>query len=268
MSRTGKVVLVTFSAFTVYFILHTLLLGKTYRLLNSILAEDVLSYLLAYLIVGIPLFIGILLLHKPQHFFSSLGFHRKIGEAFLFAMICTLPMLIGFALNFSFNSGITFRYILMGAVAAAFFEELYFRGFFFGQIFRYTRFGFLPAILLPSVIFASLHLYQSFDVWIMTGIFITTLLGSALFAWVFAEWDNNLWVPVFLHFLMNLVWMLFSAGGNALGGLISNLTRALTVALIIILTLYKKRMRREALVIRNGTILLKREIIPQAEPEV
>ena len=50
--------------------------------------------------------------------------------------------------------------ILGGAIYPGFFEELICRGLFFGVLFRFCRWGFLPAALLSSVIFSLGHMYQ------------------------------------------------------------------------------------------------------------
>ncbi len=144
--------------------------------------------------------------------------------------------------------------IIMGAVGAAFFEELYFRAFFFGQIFRKTRFGFITAIAIPSVIFASLHLYQGQGFSQLIGIFITTFIGSAWFAWLYVEWNYNLWIPVFLHLLMNFYWMLFSAGNDALGGWLSNIFRVITIACVMVGSIYYKKKKSIPYIIRNKKI--------------
>jgi len=46
--------------------------------------------------------------------------------------------------------------------------------------------------------------------------------------------DNNLWVPIGLHLFMNLHWMLFSAGDNALGSIYANVFRAITITFTIV----------------------------------
>ncbi len=74
------------------------------------------------------------------------------------------------------------------------------------------------------------------------GIFAATLMGAGLFAWLYVEWDHDLWVPMGLHFAMSLSGDLFTISDNALGSLSANLIRGLTVALAIIGTVkYKKR---------------------------
>jgi membrane protease YdiL (CAAX protease family) len=113
-------------------------------------------------------------------------------------------------------------------------------------------------VLAGALLFASLHLYQSNEFSTLTGIFITTFSGAVLFAWVMSEWQHNLWVPVFLHFFMNLFWMMFSAGVNALGGWYANIFRAITIALIIVITILYKRRSGERMEINRETLWIKK----------
>lgn len=258
MNKTIKISLVTIIAFSIYFVLDDLFFRTILQFFTSTINNYSIGFVLTYLVSGTPLFAAVLILHKPKEFLISLGLSKGIVKGFLFALICTLPMLIGYAIVFDFNTEITIRKIVVGALAAAFFEELYYRGFLFGQIFRFTRIGFIPAIIIPSLIFASLHLYQSQDIATLAGIFITTFLGSAFFAWTYVEWNNNLWVPVFLHLFMNLFWMLFSAGDDALGGVYSNLFRIITIAVIITGTILYKKKKGEELEINRNTIWAKK----------
>ncbi len=163
-------------------------------------------------------------------------------------------MFIGFGLIGGFKMHLELRDFWFGGVFAAFFEELYYRGFFFGQLFKKTKLGFFPALILSALIFASLHLYQSTDPGTLTGIFITTFMGAGLFAWLYIEWDYNLWIPIGLHFFMNLSWELFSTYDNAFGDLNANLIRGLTIVFAIVGTLIYKRRHKQPLIINKSTL--------------
>jgi membrane protease YdiL (CAAX protease family) len=148
---------------------------------------------------------------------------------------------VGFAIFLEYKPRITVNTILINVIAASFFEELYYRGFLFGQLFRYTSLGFILSVILGAVIFGLIHLYQGSALTEWIGIFLITFLGGILFAWVYVEWNFNLWVPVLLHLLMNLSFEMFSAGENALGGIYLNIFRSITLFLIIFLTIIYKR---------------------------
>ncbi|WP_157730187.1 CPBP family intramembrane glutamic endopeptidase [Tenacibaculum jejuense] len=205
-----------------------------------------------------PLFLGVGLIHNFKNFFDSLGLKKPSITLFYFSLISTFPMLIGYYLTFDFNSEITITAIINGAIIAAFIEEIIFRGILFGQLFRFTKIGFLPTVIFSSLIFATGHLYQSNDLIILLGIFFTTLLGGILFSWVYVEWNFNLWSSIFLHLLMNLFWLLFSVSSNAFGNIYANIFRIVTIFLIIFLTILYKRKNKIPLKINKDTIWFKK----------
>jgi len=257
MTSTGRVLIVTGLAFTIYFVLNEAFFHSLRAAVTNWVHYVSLAHTITYLILGIPLFMASLLMHEPSTFFYSIGLHQHLKKVLFAAFIFTAPMLIGYAIFFDFNTSISTEQIIIGAVCAAFFEELYFRGFLFGHIYRFTNIGFIPSILIGAMLFASVHLYQSQDLTTLIGIFLTTFLGAILFAWVFIEWAENLWMPIFLHFFMNLFWMLFSVGDNALGGLYANIFRGITIAFIITGTIIYKKKNKIPLEITKNTLLMK-----------
>jgi membrane protease YdiL (CAAX protease family) len=116
-------------------------------------------------------------------------------------------------------------------------EEYLFRGFLFGILFRKLGWGFVPSSVLGALIFGLGHIYQGSTYMETMGVFFITSIGGVWFAWLYIEWNNNLWVPVFIHILMNLSWALFEISSNSLGGFYANLFRLITIALSIIITI-------------------------------
>ncbi len=257
MNSTIKIILVTLAAFAAYYFIDDLIFKEVRQTINTYINQRGISHILSYILVGLPILAAVVFLHG-KNWLESLGLNRPIVKAFFFSLLCTSPMLIGFAALSSVNPKFTLNIFLVNVIAAAFFEELYFRGFLFGQLFRYTKLGFIPSVLLGALLFAFVHLYQSSDPLTLAGIFAVTLLGAILFAWVYAEWNYNIWVPVFLHLLMNLFWDIFSGGDNALGGLTANIFRTLSLILIISLTIIYKKRKGEPLEITKQTIWMKR----------
>ena len=231
-NMNSKILQIVYLSFTVYFIVDTLYFNFIRSSLNDAIQNVGISHNISYLIFGIP----------RKKFFISLGLSGSFIKALLFSLICTAPMFIGFFLLFSFNNELTINEFLISGIAAAFFEELYFRGFLFGIPFKFTRLGFVLSIIVGAILFAVVHLYQSQDLYTLIGIFFTTFFGALIFGWTYVEWKFNLWVPITLHFLMNLSWMLFSVSDNALGDTYANIIRIVTIVLIFLITiLYKKR---------------------------
>jgi uncharacterized protein len=251
--QTFKVLLITLISFGLYYLLENFYFRTLYNYLCDVINIKVIAYFLTYIIVGLPLLIGLFFTHKPKDIFYCIGISNGFFKGFFFAFLFTLPMLIGYSIVFKFNSSITFNKILGEAVFAAFFEELYFRGVLFGQLFRFTKIGFIPSVLLCAVVFALSHLWQSTAPLVIVGIFMTTFLGAIFFAWLYIEWDRNLWIPIGMHLFMNLHWMLFSAGDNAFGSTYANIFRSITIALTIVGTLYyKKRIGKKLRINQNN----------------
>lgn len=255
MTKGQKTILITLLAFAAYFILDELYFRSLRSSINSSLQQIGLSHTITYLILGIPIFLGTVLLHEQKDFFKSLGLNKSILQGAAFSFLCTLPMFLGYGSVFEFNSNISLDKILIGVIAAALFEELYFRGFLFGQLFRYTKLGFIPAVILGAILFGLVHLYQGKETSEIIGIFLVTFSGGLLFAWLYAEWNYNLWVPIFLHLFMNLSWDLFNVDDSALGGHYANIFRMATIALSIILTIIYKRRRGWSMEVNRKTLL-------------
>jgi uncharacterized protein len=171
---------------------------------------------------------------------SAWGLRANALEAFGLAFVFCLPMLLGYAFFADFKPSITLSGFLIGCVWAAFSEELFYRGFVFGQLFRFGGWGYVTAGLLNALVFGSAHLYQAGDWGSAVGIFTITALGGLWFAWLYIEWGNNLWMPMAMHFFMNLWWETFEAGTDAAGGLMANVFRVATIAFSIVWTVRRK----------------------------
>ena len=85
-------------------------------------------------------------------------------------------------------------FFLVGAVLAPLVEEIFFRGFLF-QGFR-ARYGWVPGLLLSSVIFAIAHLDPAS--------LIPTFILGCLLAYLYQR-SNSVWPGVILHMLVNTV---------------------------------------------------------------
>ncbi len=260
MNRTIWVTLVILVTFTIYFVLDTLYFSDLRNWIDGFINQRGISHILTYIISGLPIVVAVLFLHTKNRFFSSLGLNKSILKAIVFALICTLPMFIGFAVFLDFNSQISLNTILINVIAAAIFEELYYRSFLFGQLYRYTRSGFILSVIIGAIVFGLIHLSQGKELGEWIGIFLITFLGGIFFAWLFVEWKNNIWVPIFVHMFMNLSFELFSAGENALGGIYLNIFRIISVTLMIVLTVIYKKRNKEQLEVNKLTLWIKDKV--------
>jgi len=160
-------------------------------------------------------------------------------------------MLLAFAVTSSINAKMSVLSVGVGCFVAPFAEEMLFRGYMFGQLYRRARWGFWLSALIPSALFALGHAYQAGGLWELTGIFAVTGVGSLLGCWIYMWWQFNLWVVFWLHCLMNLWWEVFGVADTALGGWIANGARLLTIAIAILLTTNKDRFWKSVTDERN-----------------
>ena len=197
-----------------------------------------IHYILHYLIAGIIPAAALLLLHRPDTILYRLGLTHGFGRGLLFGVLSTV------------------------IVVAGFFEELIFRGFVFGELFRTARWGFLPAATLTALAFGSLHLYQGDDLISASAAFGVTTAGSIFFSWIYVESENNLWSVIWPHTLMNAPWMLFSGSGSgAVGGLWANSLRLCTLLIAIALVVIYKKRKGLPYHISGKTLIINRQYV-------
>ncbi len=182
--------------------------------------------------------IGLIIIHQGTNkLLTAWGIQSGFRRGLYFAFLITLPMLIGYAIANQFQMDLEFAPILYSILIAPIFEELLYRGFLFGQLYRYAGWGFIPAGLLNAVIFAMGHLYQANSFGSAIGVLAVTAMGGMWFAWLYIEWKNQLWISIFLHLFMNAWWTIFETSNNAAGDVYANLFRGITIVLSIIITL-------------------------------
>lgn len=194
-------------------------------------------------ITCVAMLIVLLCLHRPADILKSLGLNRNILKGLGFAALCCCPLLIGSPIIGSFDHNLSFDTFLRNVILAAFFEELVYRGFLFGQLFRYGRIGFVWAVIVPAILFGLGHLYQGHSLTSSLMAFGVTALGALYFSWVYVECNYNLWVAIGLHMFMNFCWIVFPVEGNenAVGAMLPNILRIASIALTIILIIANKK---------------------------
>ncbi len=212
------------------------------------------SFLLFYILCSIPPYIVLRFIHK-KNLIESIGLKKSPLHGFVYALICTLPMLVYVMCVGKWNNTLSVWHLFNATLIGGLFEELFFRGLLFGQLFRYAKWGFIPAILIASVIFGLGHIYQGTDVTssILAG--VVTGLGGLLFGWIYVETNYNLWCSIFLHILMNFSWTAFSIADNgAIGNTGLNIARILTLIMAIFLIVVHKKKKGEPYLINPRTL--------------
>ncbi|NZA27185.1 CPBP family intramembrane metalloprotease [Luteimonas sp. SJ-92] len=191
------------------------------------------------------------LLAGPRRAFAALGLDRSPLPALALALACTAVLPLGFMAIAEFAPP---ERPLLAAMRAALVpgigEEVLYRAFLFGFLFRFAGWGFLPAALAGAAFFGAAHFSQGHGLGEAAAIFALTAFGALWFAWLYVEWGYDLWVPVAFHVLMNLYWELFAVADNALGPLAATLLRLGVVVLSVAVTVAVAR-RRGGLAIRG-----------------
>ncbi len=218
------------------------------------ISSDYLKIAYSYLWWILPTTLVTGFLYGFTEIFDNIGIRKGFIRGLIFSIITVLPMLISSAIIGKISAELKMAGLIQQTLFAGFMEEYLFRGFLFGLLFRKSGWGFIPASILGALIFGLGHIYQGSTFLETSGVFFITSLGAVWFAWLYIEWNNNLWVPIFLHILMNLSWALFEVSSNALGGLYTNLFRIITIALTIIITI--KYNKRKGLIINRKNLII------------
>ncbi|WP_395373477.1 lysostaphin resistance A-like protein [Marinicella sp. W31] len=182
-----------------------------------------------------PVIIWILLLGSKKGL-KHCGLIAPFLPALLIGLIATTPMWLGFWVLSDQPTQWPWVTLLKQAFITGLVEEALFRGLLFGMLFRCAGWLFLPAAGFAALLFGLGHLYQGGSFMSASSIFGITAIGSIWFSWLYLKWNFNLWVPIFMHALMNAWWIVFSVDQTAMGDVTANVLRMLTIGLSIVLT--------------------------------
>lgn len=236
------------------FIILVFLVMRQFTFVGHFVESSPMDSIVERLFRMVLIVIFLLIFLKPKDILSALGLTRPV-RGLVVGLAITLPMGIGYAIVSQLNPDISAMDLLNQALMPGLYEEFVYRAFLFGLLFRFCGWGFIPAGLLSALIFGGAHLYQANDLGSALGIFAVTGIGGLWFAWLYIEWDKNLFVPIVAHILMNAYWGIFSMGTNALGGVYGNVFRSMTIALSIFLTVRYIKKRKTFLVNKRNLFL-------------
>lgn len=185
----------------------------------------------------------------PSRALETVGLHRSPVRGFALALAVTSLLVMIYAVAGQLTlSEEKLESLVNLAVFSGFAEEVWYRAFLFGFLYRLAGWGFLPAALLVAVVFGAAHLSQGGSPAEAAGIFAITGIGGFWFAWLYAEWEFDLWVPVGFHVLMNAWWIVFDVADTALGPVEATVARLAVVAIAVGATLAMARRRGGRLV--------------------
>jgi len=203
--------------------------------LYRVFAFGIFHWGLPYMLV--PIIVTALLFGKNK-VFDKLGLNRSAfkGLGFAFALTLPLPLVYAFTTPIAGTEELIpdlLHYAIFSGTA----EEVLYRCFLFGLLFRTARWGFLPAALLGAVIFGIGHLYQGNSVLESSGVFFITFAGALWWSWLYVEWNYNAWVPIGFHIFMNGWFQIFVVSETALLPIAAEVARVSVVLLSIGTTL-------------------------------
>lgn len=172
--------------------------------------NQLLAYIFNFFIVAMPLLI---IEHfTGGQFLKSYGLsnlHNIAKYNFLSLMTVIVPFSIVLIANYllgnfstkfdSFQVNFTLIVNILVIFIIALQEELIFRGFLINSL--ELRFSTATSVLLSSVIFASLHIFNTNFTYISA---INTFLAGLLLGLLYVK-SSTLWLPVFFHFFWNFL---------------------------------------------------------------
>lgn len=243
---------ITLIGFIVSYYLDNILYSFDHGWANWLPGNPFLWDLSWFLLKLIPAILATVLIAREKTV-KELGLSGNFIKATGFALLFTAPIFIGFAIFSAVNTEFQLVEIWTRCIHPGIYEEILFRSFLFGLLFRRFRWGFIPAALFSSFFFGIWHLYQGSN-WLSSFYaFGATALGSVWFGWLYAEWRFNAWINIAMHTLMNFSWLLFSVEGGAAGNMTANALRICTITLSIFLTI-KIISKKEGFVVTKNNL--------------
>lgn len=183
-------------------------------------------------------------LHGPRRMLATLGLTASPWPALALAAGCSAIVLAWIAAtSMPIPPERLALDLVRTAVLPGIAEEVLFRAFLFGFLYRFAGWGFLPAALLSSLVFGLEHVYQGGDPMQALAIAALTGVGGVWLSWLLVEWRWNLWVPIAFHVLLNAYWTAFDVADNALGSGMSVVVRLVCIALSVVVTVALARRR-------------------------
>lgn len=199
----------------------------------------------------VPILVGAALF-GPARALDSLGLNRSMLTGLKVGLAGTALLPIGYALIAPWAPPDDILVVAVrGSVLPGVAEEVLYRAFLFGFLFRFVGWGFLPAALVGAMLFGGAHLYQGEALADSAAIFAITALGALWFAWLYVEWGYNLWVPAAFHVLMNLYWELFAIADTALGPTAAIVLRLAVIVVSVVITVMVARRQGRRLTVRG-----------------
>lgn len=160
---------------------------------------------------------------------SFVGLGKPWQPAAIMGLCIFAPVFVASMVFGDLGSGLSASSIVFLGVVAPFAEEVTYRGLAIGALVTLAGWRFWPAALFPALVFGLAHAAQGDGLEQAAMIVAITGVGGLFFGWLYQRFDYNLWPAIVIHIGMNVVWNLFEFGTNAIGDVLGNLLRAVTV---------------------------------------
>ena len=98
MKKEIKIIILTYLAFGIYCLLDEFFFKDLRNVINQIVNIGGVSHILTYLISGIPIFLGLILIHGFKKSVNGFGFTGSFSKGIFVPLLFTLPMFVGFAI--------------------------------------------------------------------------------------------------------------------------------------------------------------------------
>lgn len=206
----------------------------------------------SHIYMCVPLLFGMWLFYGIRGVPGGLGLKLKPRKKSWLVFIFALPVLVQLILLPASDYQESILELLIWAVTISFFDELAYRGFLFGLLFRKDRRGFVPSAGIYALFKVPELLHSGTPFSQMLGLFSLSLLFGLLYAWLYVEWKYNLWVPIFLHILI-----LFGqgiSGPDRMPGVNPQVLLLLMAFVAVGVTLLYKQISGERFEIRSGNL--------------
>lgn len=184
-----------------------------------------------------PMILGVLVAF-PGKFSRLLGLSHQPIKPFIYAVVSCLPLFIIYPIFFELRPSLDTYSVFSNSILSPIYEEIVFRALFFGALVGLLRWKFWQVVVLNALAFSFGHLYQAHDLISTIFTVLITSVACVWWGWMYVRWKYNLWLPLFLHVLMNFAFDLFMVGsGTAAGGVATYVGRLLVIAISVWITL-------------------------------
>ncbi|MEZ5994724.1 MAG: CPBP family intramembrane glutamic endopeptidase [Hyphomonadaceae bacterium] len=167
---------------------------------------------------------------SPLLTIGQAGLQAPIRRPALWALLWLVPATAACLAFAKIAPGVRAADVAWLGVGGPALEEIVYRGLALGVLIRWCGWPIWLACIWPAVFFGAAHIGQGEDWGSVGGIVAITAAGGLLFGWLFVKWRFNIWPPLLLHVGLNVLWLVFDLGENALGGWFGNAVRLAVIA--------------------------------------